>query len=189
MEYDELMASCPMGRAFLREEAAARAGGRGLDMTALWKESGRPRGRSPRHWLAGRFERERVHDEGGGPDGRILADPGVALLYAALWLDGTGTLGEVLTGIFWGTLRADPAPMLTKENAGLMALTAKLDLVAQGLTDAEAGRHLIEGVKRHVAAQGLDVYAEETKVMHAQRAVADFDATGLVYDRDGNPIS
>ena len=44
-----------------------------------------------------------------------------------------------------------------------MALTARLDLIAGGMTDAEAGRHLIEQVKRHVAAQGLDPWAEERR--------------------------
>lgn len=189
MEYTEIMATRPVGRDFLREEAAARAEGRGMDMTALWRAAGRPRGRSPRRWLAGTAYGERVRDEGGGPDGRVLAEPGVALLYAAFRLDLTGTLAKAWSAIFMGALRADPAPMLTQENAGLIALTAKLDLIAGGMTDAEAGRHLMERVDRHVATRGLDVYTEETKVMHAQRAVADFDATGLLYDGDGRPLS
>ncbi len=156
-------------------------------MTALWKEAGRPRGRSPRHWLAGRLDKFR--DEGGGPDGRVLAEAGAVLFYAAVWLDRTGTLAGVWSGIFTAARRADPAPMLAQPHAGLLALHAKLDLMAGGITDEEAGRHLIGRVAQHVAARGLDVYAAETEVMHAQRAIADFDATGLLFDRDGNPIS
>lgn len=189
MEYTEIMATCPVGRDFLREEVAARAEGRGMDLTVLWKAAGRPRGRSPRQWLAGTAYVERVRDEGGGPDGRVLTDPGIALSYAALWLDPTSVLFTVWTAIFMGALRADPAPMLTKADAGLIALTAKLDLIAGGMTDAEAGRHLMELVDRHVAALGLDPWAEETKVMHAQRAVADSDTSGLLCDGDGRPIT
>ena len=70
MGYEGPMATCPTGREFQGEEAAARAEGRGMDLTALWKAAGRPRGRSPRHWLAGTTYGERVRDEGGGPDGR-----------------------------------------------------------------------------------------------------------------------
>ncbi len=189
MEYAAIMATCPMGLAFPREEVAARAEGRGMDLTELWRQAGRPRGRSPRQRIGWMIEDGRIRDEGGGPDGRLLADPGTALLYVSCWLDRTGILARVGSAIFMGALRADPAPMLTKANAGLIALTAKLDLIAGGMTDAEAGRHLMDRVDRHVAARGLDPWAEETAVMHAQRAVADLDATGLVCEGEGRPLS
>ncbi len=187
MDVRELIATCPLGRAFLREEAAARAEGRGLDMTALWKEAGRPRCRSPRHWLARRHDK--FQDEGGGPDGRVLAEAGAVLFYATVWLDRTRFLAKNWSGITSWTAQFDPAPRLAQPGAGHSALLAKLDLMAGGITDEEAGRHLIGQVAQHVAARGPDVYAAETEVMHAQRAIADFDATGLLFDRDGNPIS
>jgi len=50
-------------------------------------------------------------------------------------------------------------------------------------------KHPVEKVKQPAGAQGLNLWAVETPVMHTRRAITGSDATGLVFDRDGNPIS
>jgi hypothetical protein len=53
-------------------------------------------------------------------------------------------------------------------------MVAKLDLIEQGLDDAQASQHLVERVKQQAATEGLDVYAEEASIADAQPAIGHY---------------
>jgi hypothetical protein len=153
-----------------------------IDMTALWRAAGRPRNHSPRRWLVGRPHfQARVVDLGGGPDAPVLADTGTALIYAAISLDKSGTLMEAWDAVRKGGLLASAARALAHDDAGITALMMKSYLIAEGISDAEAGQYLVDQAKHQVAAEGLDPYAEETRVAKARRAVVESK-----FGEDGN---
>ena len=187
-KYREMLLTCPAGRALLAELDAAMAGGGRPDLTAIWRATGRPRGRSPRRWVATRGELDRIVDEGGGPDGRVLGDYEAAMRYAG-WLDRTGIVSQAVAGVIMDGILANAGPMLARDHAGLIGMVAKLGLICRGLSQEEAARQLTEEVKQFAAAQARDGYEEELLVARGQRAIAEIDLRGQVFDGDGNPLA
>src|SRR4051794_28309802 len=140
----DLLKSSTMGRLILAQlEIAARDDPR-IDLTILWREAGRPRGRSPRQWLWGMIsDPERFEDRGGGPDGPLLADLDVALFYASHWLDPTCSLKDAFLKLYRIGAHNNCGPMLVHEGAGPLGLLAKLGIIHEGWDEATAERHLL----------------------------------------------
>ena len=171
LTFDELEEVSPMYRAFRNQLYEHQHLGRPFDLTALWNSAGRPRGQAPRHYLH-RYRdamRGEVHDQGGGPDGAVLADHPAALHYCMI-VDPRimSTIIEHDTR----KRREDPVQAVLDSPDPLTALFTKLDLYVSGMNNEQADRYLIDAAKR--AAAGLDVYKEETRVAEVQRAVAFF---------------
>jgi len=171
MTFDQLEEASPMSKAFRGQLDAQGPHGRSYDLTALWKAAGRPRGHAPRHYLH-RFReamRGEVRDQGGGPDGAVLADDPAALHYCTI-VDRR--IMDAVVDESIRRRRKDPVRALLECPNPIMAMLVKTDLYLRGLGDEQADRLLIEAAKR--AAAGPDVYAEETRVAEVQRAVASF---------------
>lgn len=171
LTFDELHEVSPMFRALRNQLDAFEPYELSFDMTALWKAAGRPRGHAPRHYPH-RFRdttQGHVRDQGGGPDGAVLADYETAMHYCMM-VDCRIMRTVVHEGV--RKRRQDPVRALMACRDPLMAMFVKTDLHLRGLSDEQADRVLIDAAKR--AAAGLDVYAEETFVAEVQRAVASF---------------
>lgn len=169
MTFDELEEASPMFKAFRGQLNARGLHGRSYDLTALWKVAGRPRGQAPRHYLH-RFREAmpgEVRDQGGGPDGAVLANYSTALHYCMI-------VDERIMVAIWEEgmrrRREDPARALLECPNSLMAMLVKSDLYLRGMDDEQANCFLVDAAKR--AAAGLDAYAEESRVAEVQRAVA-----------------
>ncbi len=171
MTFDELEEASPMFKAFRGLLDGLGPHGRSFDLTALWKAAGRPRGHAPRHYLH-RFResmRGEVRDQGGGPDGAVLADYPTALHYCMI-VDRR--IMKAVVAESMRRRREDPVRALLECPDPIMAMLVKSDLYLRGMDDEQADRFLVDAAKR--AAAGLDVYAEETRVAEVQRAVASF---------------
>ncbi len=172
MTFDELEEASPMFKAFRGQLDAQGPHGRSYDLTALWKAAGRPRGHAPRHYLHrfGEARQGEVRDQGGGPDGAVLADYPTALHYCMI-VDRRIMLAVIAEGT--RSRRRDPVKALMECPDPLMALLIETDFLGQGVGPDQAERILIDGVKQAVA--GLDEYSAEYHVAKIQRVLASLD--------------
>ena len=172
LTFDELHEVSPMFRELRKQLDAFEPHELSFDLTALWKAAGRPQGQTPRDYLH-RFRdttRDHVRDQGGGPDGAVLADYETALDYCMI-VDR-----RIMMAVFEEGRRhrrQDPVKALMECPNPLMGLLIEADLLEQGVDTPQAERILIDGVKEAVA--GLDQYSAETRVAEVQRVLAYLD--------------
>lgn len=169
--FEELSGN-PIWEAF--QEQAQHAEDTPINLTALWRAGGRKRGWSPRQyprmyssWC------ERLDFWGTKPDDPAYADERTAFHYMKIIYYA---LKITYNNMFIAAVKANPAGMLlnaTEHSEGAASIAAMFISAANAVDGSrtEGDARIIDAAVKMT--EGLDVYAQETKIAKAQRALVD----------------